>query len=99
MVSLDQSAALRISEVVTPDQAADEQAVPRAECALKVFVSTPASWRHVRNHLAMVLLETGSCFPIRDRKRVDLDFPFLKEAVQFSYTCKALTGHNESSGV
>ena len=52
MVSLDQSAALRISEVVTPDQAADEQAAPQTECALKVSVLTPASWRLVRNHLA-----------------------------------------------
>ena len=98
MPSFDQSAALRISVVVTPDQAAVEQAAPLTECALNVSVSTPASWRHVLSHLAMVLLETGSCFPIHDKNRVDLDSPVLKGAVHFSYTCKALTGHNDSSG-
>ena len=72
MVLLDQSPALTISIIVTPDQAADEQAAPLTECALKVSVSTPASWRHVHNHLAI-------CFPIHERKRVDLDSPVLKE--------------------
>ena len=96
MPSFDQSAELRISIVATPDQAAVEQATPMTECALNVSVSTPVSWRHVLRNLAMVLLETGSCFLIHDKNRVDLNSPVLTEAVHFSYTCKALPGHNDS---
>lgn len=53
--------------VVTPDQAAIEQAVPLIECALNISVSTPASWKQVHSHLAIVLLESGSCFPTHDK--------------------------------
>lgn len=70
--------------VVTPDQAVVEQAAPMIECTLNASVSTPASWRQVHSRLAMVLLETGSCFPIHDKNRVDLDSPILKEAVHFT---------------
>ena len=69
---MDQSVALRISVTVTPCNAVVYQAAPLTEYALKVSTAMTASWRHVGSHLAIVLLETGSCFVIHDKNKVEL---------------------------
>ena len=84
VVSVDQSAALRMSSVVTPDHAADELAATLTKWALKVSILLPVSWKHSHSHFAIVLLETGSCLLIQDRNKV----------VFFSYVFRALTGHH-----
>lgn len=81
---------------VTPDPATDEQAAPLAECVLSIFTSMPASWRHVRSHLAIMQLKIGSCFPIHGR---ELEFFSLKDLVLLTYSCRDLTWHKELSVV
>ena len=56
-----QSAALRISLVVTPMFAAADVAVLLTEWALKVEVSMPAASRVHFSHLAMVDEDTAPC--------------------------------------
>ena len=73
MPSDDQSAASRMSLVVTPAPAAIEHDAPLTECALKMEMSTPASSIKHLSHLAIVQLDTGLCSPIQDRKSLDLD--------------------------
>ena len=77
VLSVDQSAARRMSETVTPDQAALELAAPRIECALNTPVSIPASCRQVLSHLAIVLLVTASRFPIQERNKLYQKLEFI----------------------
>ena len=73
MPSDDQSAASRMSFVVTPAPAALEHDAPLTECALKMEMSIPASSMKHLSHLAMVQLDTGPCCPIHDRESLDLE--------------------------
>ena len=63
-----QSAALRMSLVVTPLLAVAVVAAVLVECALNIDVSIPALVRAVLSHLAMVDETTGLCGLIVDRK-------------------------------
>jgi len=51
----------------------------------------PASVKQVLSHLAIVLLETGSCFPIHDKNNNYLLFA-LNSFVLASYACSVVTG-------
>ena len=68
MPSEDQSVASRISLVVTPTPAAVEHVICLTECALNIEMSIPASAIKHLSHLVIVLLDTGVCCPMKDRK-------------------------------
>ena len=68
----DQSAASRMSFVVTPAPAALEHDAPLIECALKMEISIPASCMKHLSHLAILQLDTGPCCPIHDRKNLQV---------------------------
>ena len=56
-------------------------------------VSIPASWKHVLTHRAIVLLVTGSCFPIHKRSKVVFSLPSFKalnSAGLCSYVCSSV---------
>ncbi len=59
--SLLQSAALRMSAVVTRAFAAADVAALQVECALKILVYIPALSSEVFSHLAKVEVDTGLC--------------------------------------
>ena len=59
MDSRDQSAAFIISAVLTPRAFAAEVEADLVECALKMFVSTPALNRISFSHLEMVAAVTA----------------------------------------
>ena len=94
--SEDQSAALRISDIVPPDHTALELAAPLTEWALRTLVSIPTSCKHVLSHLAIVLLKTKSGFLIHDRYKALLGFTESKAQnfrVLHWYSCSVTTGH------
>ena len=86
--------------VVIPVAIALELEAPLTEWALRMLVSIPASLRYVFNHLAVVLLVTGSCFPIHDKKTkvflLSVD-KVRNSKVLSSYTCSIATGQIVSS--
>ena len=73
MPSADQSAASRMSLVVTPAPAADDHDAPLTECTLKMEMSIPASSMKHLSHLAIEQLDTGLCCPMHDKKSLDLE--------------------------
>ena len=62
-----------MSLVVTPAPAADEHDAPLTEFTLKMEMTIPASSMKHLSHLAIEQLDTGLCYPIHDKKSLDLE--------------------------
>ena len=84
-----QSAAFRISKVVTPAFAAADAAAPLTEWALKIAVLMPALLSKDFSHLANVEELIGLCGFTTARKSSILSTSScaLKDSVLCSYTC------------
>ena len=74
---LQPAAALRISDVEIPADAAADDEAPLTECALKIDISTPEASSKDFSHLVTVLEDTALCGLITATYK-QLSFPSLK---------------------